>query len=120
MSTVTDRYPAAYSAGEPGVRFGPVRFHHTMLDGCWWPRSGDPVAEVPVLVPALDTLRGPVVRLLLSAAGWVRRPHHVEVAGREISLSYFSDQPTAMLTAICADGGTVAMLIIAAKANPQA
>jgi Family of unknown function (DUF5994) len=114
MALLTNVPPSPAPAGAPGVRFEPVPFHHTMLDGCWWPLSGDPAAELPVLVRALDTVRGPIVRLLLSAAGWVRRPHHVDVAGREISLGYFSDQPAAMLTAICSDGGTLTMLVVAA------
>jgi hypothetical protein len=94
------------------LNFEPVLFHHTMLDGCWWPRPGDSMSELPSLVSAMDTVRGPVVRLLLSAAGWVRRPHHIDVDGRPISLGYFSDQPAAMLTAVCADGGTIAMLVV--------
>jgi photosystem II stability/assembly factor-like uncharacterized protein len=53
-----------------------------------------------------------VVPLPLNTAGWARRPHHIDVDGRPISLGYFSDQPAAMLTAVCADGGTIAMLVV--------
>jgi hypothetical protein len=104
------------STGWPWVRLGPVRWHDTMLDGCWWPQSSDPAAELPGLVAALDGVGRPVVRLLLSAAGWVPRPHQVVVAGREVTLGYFSDQPPTMLIAICADGGTVALLVAPAGA----
>jgi hypothetical protein len=82
------------------------------VDGCWWPRSTDPVAELPGLVLALDDLGGPVVRVRLSAAGWSRRPHDIEVAGRTVSVGYFCGQSTGLLTASCADGGSLAVRVV--------
>jgi len=83
-----------------------------VVHGCWWPRSDDPAAELPALVLALDDLCGPVVRVRLSAAGWSRRPHDVEVAGRTVSVGYFCGQSTGLLTASCADGGTLAVRVV--------
>jgi hypothetical protein len=111
MALRTQKPLIATSTGWPRLRLGPVRFGHTMLDGCWWPQSNDPGAELPGLVPVLDGVGNPVVRLLLGAAGWVPRPHHIVVAGRDVTLGYFSDQPPTMLTAICADGGTLHLLV---------
>ena len=54
----------------------------------------------------------PAVRLLLSAAGWSRRPHHIEVNGRTVTLGYFSDQPASILTASQSDGGSRDLLVI--------
>jgi uncharacterized protein DUF5994 len=96
----------------PHLRLEPTRSRHTFLDGCWWPGSTDPVVELPGLVLALDDLHGPVVRLLLSAAGWSRRPHGVEVAGRVVKLGYFSDQPANLLTASYSDGDSIDLLIM--------
>jgi Family of unknown function (DUF5994) len=93
------------------VRLEPTRSRHTLLDGCWWPQSADPVRELPGLLAALDDLHGPVARLLLSAAGWSRRPHSVEVAGRVVGLSYFSDQPDWLLLANGTDGESIALMI---------
>jgi hypothetical protein len=107
------------SPGPPLVRFEPVRFHHTMFDGRWWPRSGDPAVELRALVPLLDRINGPVTRLLLSAVGWATRPHDIVVGDRTVSLGYFSDQPPAMLTAICANGGTVALLVTSGRPPGQ-
>jgi hypothetical protein len=97
----------------PQVRLAPVRFRHTMLDGTWTPRSGDPLAELPGLVTALEQAGGPVVRLLLSVVGWTRRPHEITLGDRTVSLGYFCDRPPALLTAVRADGGTVTLLISA-------
>jgi len=115
MTTLT-HHPA--SAGPARVRLEPTQHHRMTLDGCWWPGSGDPVTELPPLLIAVDAFRGPVVRLLLSAAGWTRRPHHVVAAGRTVGLGYFSDQPPTMLTAICADGAVFTLLVVPDEPAP--
>jgi hypothetical protein len=111
MALRTENHANPTTTGWPRLRLEPVPFGQTMLDGCWLAQSTDPGAELPGLVPVLDGVGSPVVRLLLSAAGWVPRPHHIVVAGRDVTLGYFSDQPPSMLTAIRADGGTVALLV---------
>src|SRR5260370_974608 len=40
-------------------RMHPPASRRTLLDGGWWPRSTDPVAELPGLILAIDALRGP-------------------------------------------------------------
>ena len=113
MAPPTSDLPAsALPAKAPHLRLEPTRSRHTFLDGCWWPGSTDPVVELPGLVLALDDLHGPVTRLLLSAAGWSRRPHGVDVAGRVVKLGYFSDQPANLLTASYSDGDSVDLLIM--------
>jgi hypothetical protein len=112
MTLLTDQAPATTAA--PRVWLEPIQDHHTMFDGRWWPRSSDPETELPALVTALDGAGSPVVRLLLSAAGWIRRPHHIVVADRTVRLGYFSDQPPAILTAIRTDGSAIQVLIVAA------
>jgi hypothetical protein len=73
----------------------------TLLDGAWWPRSTDPVAELPGLVLALDKVHGPVTRLVLDATGWDPHPRRLGIAGRVLRLGYFTSQPANLLTAIC-------------------
>jgi hypothetical protein len=94
------------------VRIEPVQYHDAMLDGRWWPASDDPAAELPGLVEVLNGVRGPIVRLMLSAAGWATRPHQILAGGRVVSLGYFADRSPTLLTAISADGGTVTVLVI--------
>ncbi len=93
------------------LQLEPVRFGHTTLDGTWSPRTGDPLAELPGLVAALEQAGGPVARLLLSVVGWTSRPHEVTLGVRAVSLGYFCDRPPALLTAVRADGTTVTLLI---------
>ncbi len=119
MTPPTDLHPTTSPPGTTRLRLEPTRYRHTTLHGRWSPGSGDPEAELAALVAALDDAGRPAVRLLLSAAGWARRPHHVVVAGRTVSLGYFSDQPPVLLTAICADG-TLLSLLVTTAAEPVA
>lgn len=97
----------------PRVQITPVPFNHMLLDGSWCPDSADLGAELCVLVPVLDHVRGPVKRLLLSPAGWTNRPHHVVAGGRTVSVGYLAGQSPSIMTVLCADGGVVTMRVTA-------
>ncbi|WP_162906952.1 DUF5994 family protein [Allorhizocola rhizosphaerae] len=96
----------------PRLRLPPAGLRRTHLDGGWWPRSTDPVAELPGLVLAIDELRGPVTRLILAAEGWDSRPRRLGVADRVLRLGYFHSQPISLLTALCANGDRVDLLVV--------
>ena len=102
----------------PRLRLEPTGSRRSLLDGGWWPRSADPVAELPGLVLAIDALRGPVTRLLLSASGWDSRPRRLQVADRVLRLGYFTSQPASLLTALCDNGDRVDLLIVAPDTEP--
>jgi len=120
MASTTHQPELPPSAQPSRVRFEPVRFHHTLLDGSWWPRSTDLDAELPVLLPVLDHARGPVTRLLLSAASWTARPHHVIAAGHAVSVGYLAGQSPSMMIVFCADGRTLTMRVAPPGAAPSA
>ena len=119
MAPLTDHDSAMLFAAEPRLRLEATRSGRRILDGCWWPRSTDPVVELPGLVRALDAGESPAVRVLLSAAGWSRRPHQIEVNGRTVTLGYFSDQPASILTASQSDGGRRDLLVIWTDPDPE-
>jgi hypothetical protein len=58
----------------PRLRLDPAGSRGTLLDGGWWPRSGDPAAELPGLIRAIDDRCGRVARLMLGPAGWDSQP----------------------------------------------
>ena len=107
-----------HHAATPRLRMEPTGSRRPLLDGGWWPRSTDPLAELPGLVLAIETLRGPVTRLLLSASGWDRLPQRLQVADRVVQLSYFSSQPASLLTALCESGDRVDLLLVAPDTGP--
>ncbi|HEU5155825.1 MAG TPA: DUF5994 family protein [Streptosporangiaceae bacterium] len=109
----------------------------TPLDGAWWPRSTDPVAELPGLILALqahtpitghaDTHRaehGPIAHILLRVTDWTSRPRRLRVDGpaetRVVRLSWFDTLPTGLLTAIWADGQRIDLLTIPPDTSPDA
>jgi hypothetical protein len=102
----------------PRLLLEPTGSRRSLLDGGWWPRSTDPVAELPGLVLAIDKLRGPVTRLVLSASGWDSRPRRLQVADRVLRLGYFTSQPATLLTALCDNGDRVDLLIVAPRTDP--
>jgi Family of unknown function (DUF5994) len=115
MTLTTRRHLTAVSTSAPStprLRLEPTGSRHTVLDGGWWPRSTDPVAELPGLVMAIDKVRGPVTRLVLSANGWDEHPRRLAVAGRVLRLGFFTSQPMALLTALCGDNGDRVDLLI--------
>jgi hypothetical protein len=74
----------------------------TALDGAWWPRSADPVAELPGLILALQD----------------HGPRRLRVDGpadtRVVRLSWFDSLPSGLLTAIHADGRRVDLFTVPA------
>lgn len=106
-----DLVPGSAQRGER-LRVEPTHSTVGMLDGGWWPYSTDPADALPGLVLAIDPIRGPVVRLVLGAGGWSPCPEHVQVGGRRIDVEYLASQPASLLTARCAGGRRVDLLVV--------
>jgi Family of unknown function (DUF5994) len=121
MTLTTDRRSTAISASAPPtprLRLESTGARHTLLDGGWWPRSTNPVAELPGLVLAIDAFRGPITGLVLSADGWDEHPRRLGLAGRVLRLGYFTSQSTFLLTALCGDNGDrVDLLVVPPDTN---
>jgi hypothetical protein len=96
----------------PRLRLQPPGSAYTLLDGGWWPRSTDPVAELPGLVVAIDSLHGPVKRLMLNRLDWDHHPGRLGIAGRAVRVGYFASQPTSLLTALSGRSGDRVDLLI--------
>ena len=113
MWNAAGRKPAFTGSGlsVPRLRLGPEPSRRTLLGGGWWPRSADPVAELPGLIRAIDDRYGRVTRLMLDPAGWDRQPRWVGAAGQVVSLDWFPGQPAGLLTAFC-DGDRVDLLVV--------
>jgi Family of unknown function (DUF5994) len=92
---------------EPRLRLQPAESGYALLDGAWWPRSADPAAELPGLIPALDARHGRIVRLMLGTAGWDdSKPHRISAGspGRAVKVGWFTTMPAGLLTAFSATG----------------
>ncbi len=60
-----------------------------VLDGGWWPRSRDPLAELPALITEVDASRGAVGRIGLSMGTWTATPRRVLADGRRVPVGWF-------------------------------
>jgi hypothetical protein len=96
----------------PRLKLQPSGPAYTLLDGGWWPRSTDPVAELPGLVLAIDAVHGPVKRIMLNVHDWASRPRRLGVAGRRVRVGYFASQPTSLLTALSSTSGDRVDLLV--------
>lgn len=103
---------ASSAPSVPRLRLGPTLSRRTLLDGGWWPRSGDPVAELPGLIGAIDDRCGPVRRIMLGPAGWDSRPLRLGAAGLVVRIGWFPGQPADLLTAFCGRNGRMDLLVI--------
>ena len=104
---------ASSAPSVPRLRREPTPARRTLLDGGWWPRSTDPVAELPGLILALDDSRGPVTRLMLTTGDWdSSRPRRLGVEGRVVRLGWFNTQPAGLLTALRGNGDRIDLLVI--------
>jgi hypothetical protein len=70
------------------------------VDGAWWPRSKDPLAELPTLVAGLAEQVGAITRVALNITAWDSAPRTIIVGGRIIRLGWFTvlDPNTISLT----------------------
>ncbi|XVQ11598.1 DUF5994 family protein [Spirillospora sp. CA-255316] len=98
------------------------------LEGGWWPRSDDPVAELPGLAHALHAHNAnppddhqPVVHIMLRAADWRSHPASLRVDSadgiRTVRLSWVDTLPDGLLTAIYADGRHADLLTVPAPTS---
>lgn len=95
---------SASAPSAPRLRLRPVG-SKGLLDGGWWARSTDPVAEIPGLVLAIDALRGPITRIMLFRGDWDSHPRRLAVDGRVVHLGFFASQPPGLLIALAGRAG---------------
>lgn len=93
------------------VQFRQNDVRGTPLDGGWWPRSTDPVAEIPSLIAAIESMYGSIRSMALGAHGWDSRPKRLVIGGRRIRIGFFESQTPALLTALI-DNGRVDLLVV--------
>jgi Family of unknown function (DUF5994) len=124
-STAERRTTSPAPPAEPRLCLQQVGSGGTLLDGGWWPRSADPAAELPGLIPALDERHGRVTRVMLGTADWnASRPRWLAVGGpaahRVVKLGWFGTMPGGLLTAISASGERTDLVTIPPCSGEQA
>jgi hypothetical protein len=109
----------------PRLLLRPERSGAAPLDGGWWPRSDDPAAELPGLIPALDERHGRITRVLLGTADWnSSRPRLLYLSSpkgsRVVKVGWFATMPAGLLTAISASGQRADLVTVPSHTSEQA
>jgi Family of unknown function (DUF5994) len=96
----------------PRLLLAPVRASRAVLDGGWWPRSWDPVAELPGLVLALSARYGTIRQLMLNSVTWERRFRRLAVGGGVVRVGWFASLDPAVVIATTYGGDQVDLLVV--------
>lgn len=81
------------------LQMDPEPSHTTLLDGAWWPRTTDAVAELPALLAALKDLRGEITHVLLNTSEWdLPHPRRAAAGRRAVRLGWYTSQPAGLVT----------------------
>lgn len=96
----------------PRVCLVPVRASRAVLDGGWWPRSADPVAELPGLVMELSERYGPVRQVMLNRRSWDAWPRRLAVGARVIRIGWFASVDPALAIATTERGDQLDLLVV--------
>jgi hypothetical protein len=97
---------------EPRLLLAPARVDHAVLDGGWWPRSWDPIAELPGLALALADRYGPIQYLMLGTGAWDNRFRKLAVGAAIIRTGWFSTLDPALVIATTHRGEQLDLLVV--------
>lgn len=115
MTTTAARRAAIVPPSPPSVPrvcLVAVRADRAVLDGGWWPRSADPVAELPGLVLALGECFGPVRRMMLNRGSWDSHPRRLAVGSRVIRIGWMVSVDPALVIASTENGDQFDLLVV--------
>ena len=104
---------------EPRIRWTRVRTSHELLDGAWWPRSTDPVAELAGLIIALDDRFEPIQQIMLNNTAWDRWFRRIAVGNRVVKVSWFATLNPALVIATTEQGAQLDLLVVPSS-TPEA
>ncbi len=114
MRTTVERVTivAPTPPSRPRLALAPTRADRAVLDGGWWPRSWDPVAELPGLVLALADHYGPIRQLTLTGTAWDSRFRRLAVGAGVVRMGWFTTMDRALLIATTERGDQIDLLVV--------
>jgi hypothetical protein len=113
------RIVVSSSPSTPRLVLPPTRVRHAIMDAGWWPRSWDPLAELPGLVVALSDRYGPIRQVMLSSGTWKGDFHRLAVATAVIRVGWFASLDAAVLIATTDTGDQFDILVVPPGATPE-
>jgi hypothetical protein len=105
---------------EPRLLLTSGRGDDAVLDGGWWPRSWDPLAELPGLVLALTERYGPIRNVMLNRAAWDSRFRRLAVGTGQVRVGWFTTLAPSLLVATTERGEQIELLVVPPSASAAA
>jgi hypothetical protein len=96
----------------PRLLLARTRVGQAVLDGGWWPRSWDPVAELPGLVLALADRYGRIRLVMLNSAAWDSRFRRLAAGTGVVRMGWFATLDSALLIATTDRGDQLDLLVV--------
>jgi hypothetical protein len=96
----------------PRLFLAPVRAGQAVLDGGWWPRSWDPVAELPGLVLALSARYGTIRQLMLNNLTWDSCFTRLAAGAGTVRIGWYASLDPAVLIATTYGGDQIDLLVV--------
>lgn len=90
------------------------------VDGAWWPRTTNPLAEFPAMIAGVELRRGPVDRVAFSSIDWDDAPDRMVVADATIELEGFHSLDRHTVWVSGANWHRMVLLVIPPQADEQA
>lgn len=90
-----------------------------VLDGGWWPQTGDLAVELADLVDHFPARSGRIVRALVSPPDWNSTPRIVPVAGRYVKVGAFPRDDTHLVLLTTSDRLTLHVLVVPPAFTPE-
>ena len=103
----------------PRLSLAPIK-GRMVLDGGWWPRSWDPVAELPGLVLALTERHGRIRHIMLNIHTWDSRIRRLAVGPAVVRIGWFDTLDPALLVATTGRDDQVDLLVVPPGTTPEA
>ncbi|WP_369247931.1 DUF5994 family protein [Streptomyces sp. R41] len=95
------------------LQLAPTGSASALIDGAWWPRSRDLMAELPALTAVLDQLWGRITHVTVNPTFWPVIPRKVPVQGHVVKVGWFkAEQDPHKLLLFSYTGGRWDLLVI--------
>jgi hypothetical protein len=98
----------------------PARRGQAVVDAGWWPRSWDPLAELPGLAMALSDRYGPIRQMMLSSGTWKGNFRRFVIGTLVVRVGWFASLDPAVLIATTGTGEQFDVLVVPPETSDDA